>query len=101
MKVIGTSVTPKCESRTWRKASARNAAATNAVGRPKSRVPMRKTSQTLITPAAALRRRATIRCADIVGSDSPRRMFSRDSIAGAVRKANQSVAATASMKSGG
>ena len=52
------SVTPKCESRTCRNASARNQAATSAVALPNRCPAMRKSTQTETTPAVALSTRA-------------------------------------------
>ena len=51
--------------------------------------------------SGSAQQRATVRCADVLGSDSPRRMFIRDNVTGTVRKANHSAAATARMNSGG
>ena len=73
MHDIGMSVTPKWESRTCRKASARKVMAMNATARSKRRAPIRNSSQTLATPAVALRKRATIRSAGIVSSGIPDR----------------------------
>jgi hypothetical protein len=51
--VIVTSLTPKCESRAWRKDSARKSAATRAIVSSNSRRAIANTHQTVSVPISA------------------------------------------------